>query len=146
MDEKDEMILEELRKDGRQSTSRISRKLHIPRVTVHDRMQKMAKDGTISRIVAVPDYRKIGKPLTAFILMRYEAGGRMTQAEVAKKVAALPGVTEVYILAGEWDLVAKVRGASLEEVGKMVVDRLREVGGIARSVTMPAFATVKEEP
>lgn len=146
MDEKDEMILGELQKDGRQSTSRISRKLHIPRVTVHDRMQKMVKDGTISRIVAVPDYKKIGRPLTAFVLMRYEAGGKMKQEEVARKVAALPGVAEVHILAGEWDLAAKVRGASLEEVGKMVVERLREVGGIARSVTMPVFVTVKEEP
>jgi DNA-binding Lrp family transcriptional regulator len=145
MDEKDGMILEELRKDGRQSTSRISKKLRIPRVTVHDRMRKMMEDGTISRIVAVPDYRKIGRPLTAFILIRYEPGS-VKQAEVAKKVAALPGVTEVHILAGEWDLVAKVRGESLEGIGKMVVDRLREVGGIARSVTMPAFATVKEEP
>lgn len=145
MDEKDEMILEELRKDGRQSTSRISRKLRIPRVTVHDRMQKMLKDGTISRIVAVPDYGKVGRPLTAFILMRYEPG-TVKQADVAKKIASLPGVTEVYILAGEWDLVAKVRGESLEVIGKMVVDRLREVGGIARSVTMPAFVTVKEEP
>jgi DNA-binding Lrp family transcriptional regulator len=145
MDEKDEMILEELRKDGRQSTSRISRKLHMPRVTVHDRMQKMMGEGVISRIVAVPDYKKIGRPLTAFILMRYEPG-KVKQKDVAKKIAALPGVTEVYILAGEWDLVAKVRGESLEGIGKMVVDRLREVGGIARSVTMPAFVTVKEEP
>jgi len=145
MDEKDEMILDELRKDGRQSTSRISKKLKIPRVTVHDRMQKMVKEGVISRIVAVPDYKKIGRPLTAFILIRYEPGA-VKQAEVARKVAALPGVTEVYILAGEWDLVAKVRGESLEGIGKMVVDRLREVGGIARSVTMPAFVTVKEEP
>ena len=70
----------------------------------------------------------------------------MKQADVAKKVAALPGVSEVHILAGEWDLVAKARGQSLEEVGKMVVGRLREVGGIARSVTMPVFVTVKEEP
>ncbi|NYZ60594.1 Lrp/AsnC family transcriptional regulator [Candidatus Micrarchaeota archaeon] len=145
MDEKDEMILDELRKDGRQSTSRISKKLKIPRVTVHDRMQKMVREGVISRIVAVPDYKKIGKPLTAFILIRYEPGV-VKQAEVARKVAALPGVSEVYILAGEWDLVAKVRGESLEGIGKMVVDRLREVGGIARSVTMPAFVTVKEEP
>ncbi|WP_297551914.1 Lrp/AsnC ligand binding domain-containing protein, partial [Thermococcus sp.] len=52
---------------------------------------------------------------------------------------------EVHIIAGEWDLLIKVRAPSSEEVGKIVVDKLREIKGIGQTVTMVSFVTVKEE-
>ncbi|NJF24029.1 Lrp/AsnC family transcriptional regulator, partial [Thermococcus sp. GR5] len=55
------------------------------------------------------------------------------------------GVYEVHIIAGEWDLLIKVRAPSSEEVGKIVVDKLREIKGVGQTVTMVSFVTVKEE-
>lgn len=40
------------------------------------------------------------------------------------------GVYEVYIIFGEWDMMIKVCVLSVEEVGKIVVDKLREIKGI----------------
>jgi len=49
LDEKDETILEELRKSGRDSTADISRRTGIPRVTVHERIKRMQEKGIIKK-------------------------------------------------------------------------------------------------
>ena len=47
LDKKDEMILSELKKNARKSTKAIATSVKIPRVTVHDRIQKMLEKGII---------------------------------------------------------------------------------------------------
>jgi DNA-binding Lrp family transcriptional regulator len=48
------------------------------------------------------------------------------------------------MISGEYDMLLKVRGSSMEEIGKLVIDRLREVKGVARTLTCACFTTVKE--
>jgi DNA-binding Lrp family transcriptional regulator len=145
LDEKDERILEELKKDARMSTADIARRTGLPRVTVHERIKKMKEKGIIKKFTALLDYAKVGKPTTAFVLVSYDPHGEITQRKLAEKLAKLEGVYEVHILAGEWDLLLKVRGESVEGIGKLVVDKLREIGGIGRTVTLTCFSTAKEE-
>ncbi len=59
--------------------------------------------------------------------------------EVAEAVAALPGVSEVYSVTGELDLVAMVRVADHDQVADVVADRLNKVPGILRTETHIAF-------
>lgn len=145
LDEKDELILEELRKDARMSTVDIARKTGLPRVTVHERIKKLREKGVIKRFTVMVNNSKIGRPTTAFVLVSYDPHQEVTQRKLAEKLAKFDGVYEVHILAGDWDLLLKVRGDSVEGIGKLVVDKLREVGGIGRTVTLTCFSTVKEE-
>jgi len=46
-------------------------------------------------------------------------------------------------VSGEYDILLKVRGSSIEEIGNLVVDRLRDVEGVARTLTCASFSTVK---
>ncbi len=59
--------------------------------------------------------------------------------EVAEAVAALPGVSEVYSVTGELDLIAMVRVADHDQVAEVVADRLNKVPGILRTETHIAF-------
>ncbi|NYZ78681.1 Lrp/AsnC family transcriptional regulator [Candidatus Micrarchaeota archaeon] len=145
LDEKDELIVEELRKDSRMSTVDIARKTGLPRVTVHERIRKLKEKGVIKRFTVVLDNSKVGRPTTAFVLVSYDPHQEVTQRKLAEKLAKLDGVYEVHILAGEWDLLLKVRADSVEGVGKLVVDKLREIGGIGKTVTLTCFSSVKEE-
>ena len=145
LDEKDELILEELKKDARMSTVDIARKTGLPRVTVHERIRKLKEKGVIKHFTTLLDYGKIGTSTTAFVLVSYDPHQQVTQRKLAEKLAKLDGVYEVHILAGEWDLLLKVRGDSVEGIGRLVVDRLREIEGIGRTVTLTCFSTVKEE-
>jgi Lrp/AsnC family leucine-responsive transcriptional regulator len=145
LDEKDELIVDELKKDARMSTVDIARKTGLPRVTVHERIKRLKERGVIKHFTVVLDNSKIGRPTTAFVLVAYDPHQDITQRKLAERLAKLDGVYEVHILAGDWDLLLKVRGDSVEGIGKLVVDRLREIGGVGRTVTLACFSSVKEE-
>ena len=59
--------------------------------------------------------------------------------EVAGKLAEMDGITEVYSVAGEYDLVAIIRVKENEALAEMVTNQLLKVGGITRSQTLIAF-------
>jgi DNA-binding Lrp family transcriptional regulator len=144
LDEKDSDILEELMKDSRKTTKAIARELEMPRATVHDRIVKMEQKGVVRKYTAIPDYAQLGLGVTAFILVQFEAEKGLSQRDTADDIAHLPGIFEVHMISGEYDMLLKVRGSSMEEIGKLVIDRLREVKGVARTLTCACFTTVKE--
>ncbi|MCW2677590.1 MAG: Transcriptional regulator, AsnC family [Modestobacter sp.] len=59
--------------------------------------------------------------------------------EVAAAVADLPGVSEVYSVAGDVDLVALVRVRQFEEVADVVAGRINKVPGVVDTATHIAF-------
>lgn len=144
MDEKDSDILEALISDSRNTTKAIAKALGIPRATVHDRIVKMEQKGVIKKYTAVPDYAQLGLGVTAFILVQFEPEKGVSQRETADEIALLPGIFEVHMISGEYDMILKVRGSSMEDVGRLVIDRLRDVKGVARTLTCAVFSTVKE--
>ena len=145
IDEKDILILNELEKNSRNSTKNISKKIQIPRVTVHDRIQKMKEKGIIKKFSVSIDHKKIGLTTEVFIFVGFQANVEVSQRELAKRIGKLLGVSEVHIISGEYDLLLKVRGSSLEEIGRLVVDKIRTLKGVGRTLTFACFETVKEE-
>ena len=59
--------------------------------------------------------------------------------EVAEAVAALDGVSEVYSVAGEADLIAIVRVREFEEVAEVIAGRINKVPGVIDTDTHIAF-------
>ena len=144
LDEKDSSIIDELMKDSRKTTKAIAKELGIPRATVHDRIVKLEQKKVIRRYTAVPDYQQLGLGVTAFILVQFEPEKGISQRDTAEEIAALSGIFEVHMISGEYDMLLKVRGASMEEIGNLVIDKLRGVRGVARTLTCASFTTVKD--
>ena len=61
--------------------------------------------------------------------------------EVAEQIAALEGVTEVYSVTGDADLVAMVRVRAHEHLADVIADRLSKVDGVLATSTHIAFRT-----
>ncbi|MGH8890808.1 MAG: Lrp/AsnC family transcriptional regulator [Acidothermaceae bacterium] len=61
--------------------------------------------------------------------------------EVAEAIADLPGVTEVYSVTGEFDLVALVRVRAHEELAQVIPGQLNKVDGVVATETHIAFRT-----
>lgn len=59
--------------------------------------------------------------------------------EVAQEIADLAGVSEVYSVTGEIDLIAMVRVAEHEQIAEVVADRLNKVPGVLSTETHIAF-------
>ena len=60
---------------------------------------------------------------------------------VAESIAGLDGVSEVYSVTGDLDLVALVRVRELDDVSAVVTDGIAKVPGIATTETHIAFRT-----
>ena len=143
-DEKDLKILEQLVADGRKYVVVISNELGIPRATVQERLRRMVSSGAIKKFAAIPDYAKIGKGVTAYILVSFSATGNVSQRSLAETITKIPGVYEVSLISGEWDILLKVRASSVEEIGMLVIDKLRMMKGIEKTQTCVSFQTIKE--
>jgi DNA-binding Lrp family transcriptional regulator len=108
----------------------------------------MEKAGIIKSYCAVLDAAKLNASTTAFVLasFAYQRDGdkMLSQREVAKEVAQFPEVQEVHIISGDWDILIKVRASNVESVGKFVVDKLRLVKGVEKTLTCLVFESQKE--
>lgn len=59
--------------------------------------------------------------------------------EVAEEIASLDGVSEVYSVTGEIDLIAIVRVRQHDDIAAVVSDRLNKVDGVLGTATHIAF-------
>ncbi len=60
---------------------------------------------------------------------------------VAEELAALDGVSEVYSVAGQYDLVVVIRARDDEQIASLVTDKLLQIEGLLSSETLIAFRT-----
>ena len=61
--------------------------------------------------------------------------------EVAEAIAAIDGVSEVYSVTGEIDLIVLVRVKAHDDVADVVADRVNKVPGVQSTETHIAFRT-----
>ena len=59
--------------------------------------------------------------------------------EAAAEIAALDGVSEVYSVTGDVDLVAVVRAHEHDQLAEVIADRLSKVAGVTGTRTYLAF-------
>jgi DNA-binding Lrp family transcriptional regulator len=74
--------------------------------------------------------------ITTIVLIRVEPALIPTTANI---LAGIDGVTEVYSVSGDWDLVAIVRVAEYDQIAKVVTETFPTVPGIQRTQTLTAF-------
>jgi DNA-binding Lrp family transcriptional regulator len=74
--------------------------------------------------------------VTAMVLLTVE---RNKINEVANRLADMEGITEVYSVAGEYDLVAIIRVKENERLAELVTNQMLKVQGITKSETLIAF-------
>jgi DNA-binding Lrp family transcriptional regulator len=59
--------------------------------------------------------------------------------EVAEQIAAIDGVSEVYSVTGQIDLITLVRVRSHDDVATVIADRVNKVAGVVSTETHIAF-------
>ena len=74
--------------------------------------------------------------VTAIVLMTIARGKVQT---VASALLDVPAVSEVYSVAGAFDLVAVIRVTRHDELNELVTDRLAAIDGIESTQTLVAF-------
>ncbi len=74
--------------------------------------------------------------ITAIVLITAE---RRAIPKLGEELAAVPGVSEVYSVTGDFDFIAMVRAREHDELAEIVTQRIAQVPGVARTQTHVAF-------
>gem|GEM_PF-1169027 len=140
MDSKDRKIIECLQEHGRWSVQKIARQIRTPITTVYHRMKRLEKEGVIQGYAVQVDYKKMGMPLAAYVLITVdykalkEAG--MTQYDLTKKILKEKEVESATMVTGGTDIILKMRAAHVDELNTFITVKLRNIEGIEKTQTM----------
>lgn len=74
--------------------------------------------------------------VTALVLLEVERGKINA---IAEEIAGIDGVTEVYSVAGRYDLAAIIRVKQNDDLSRVVTEHIRKIPGILKSETLIAF-------
>ena len=78
---------------------------------------------------------------TALVLLNVE---RNKINEVGEKLAGTDGITEVFSVSGQFDLVALIRVSTNDKLASLITEQLIKIQGITKTETMIAFRTLSK--
>ena len=145
LDDKDYLILKELKEKAKSSTQQISKKTRIPITTVHNRIRKLESEGIIKGYTTVLDNKLLGDiiALVLITVMYHLPNGKVIdQEELALKIKINENVEEVDIITGATDLIVRVRTKTVDELNNFVIKYLRNIPGIERTQTLVVLKSV----
>jgi DNA-binding Lrp family transcriptional regulator len=142
VDDLDEQILVEYQKDAGVTYQALAERLSLPTSTVFNRIKKMQDAGIIKSLVPIIDPLALGFKTTAWIKLSVDM--KEDCCKVAEKIAENPKLLEVHEVAGDWDIIAKVKvyeNLDLHDLAKELI----QISEVSRISTLIALKTVKEE-
>lgn len=71
--------------------------------------------------------------MIVFVIAEVEVG---REKEVSRALAMVAGVTEVYVLTGEYDVLVKIDVEEPEEALDLIMDKIRKISGIEGTRTI----------
>ena len=124
--------------------ARIAREISEPSATLHYNIKKMEKEGAIKTYKAVFDYKKIEEGFCAYLFIKLTAKAGADPDTIIGELARYEEVDSADILAGEWDVVFKVRTKDQDEYYDILKSILRREG-VENSMTVTALRQVKTD-
>jgi Lrp/AsnC family leucine-responsive transcriptional regulator len=145
LDEIDQRLLRELRRNGRTSQERLSQVLSLSRPAVRDRMRRLEALGIISGYTIVVDWEALGYPILAFIWVRTANGNCETHAgNVMRLSNENATIEECHRITGEWCLLIKARARASRALSALL-DGIREFSSVSATATTLALSTLRED-
>jgi DNA-binding Lrp family transcriptional regulator len=64
---------------------------------------------------------------------------------LARRIAGIEGVAEVYSVSGDYDLIAIVRVKEYDRIAEIVTEEIAQIQGIERTNTLTAFRVYSKQ-
>ncbi|MFE8702438.1 Lrp/AsnC family transcriptional regulator [Cytobacillus sp. FJAT-54145] len=135
LDQVDIMILEELRKDSRQSMRELSKKVNLSAPSVTERVRRMEDAGIIEGYSIRINHRHLGLVISCILEITVKNGDYKRFQE---KIQEFSKVEFCYRITGPACYIAKLNVSSLEEVETFI----NELTNVAATVTHVIFSEV----
>jgi DNA-binding Lrp family transcriptional regulator len=143
LDDVDRHILRILAADARTPNNALAAQVGVAASTCLMRVRRLQEAGVIRGFHADLAPEALGRPLQAIIAVRLQAHARMRIGQFAEMLATLPGVLNVFFLAGANDFQVHVAAESPDDLRDFVVKNLSASRDVAMTETNLIFQHIR---
>ena len=105
-------------------------------------MERLRKDGFIKKYTVDLNYDKLGYSVMSYIMIQYNPKASIDQRTLCLNLSKMDNVISASIVTGDWDIVLLTAQKSMRDLSRFVLEQLRTMDGIEKSVTIPLFERV----
>jgi DNA-binding Lrp family transcriptional regulator len=124
--------------------ARIAKTINEPSATLHYNIKKLENEGAIKTYKAVFDYEKIDEGFCVYLFIKLTAKAGADPDQIIGELARYEEVDSADIIAGEWDVVLKVRTKNQDEYYDVLKSILTREG-IEKSTSVISLKQAKTE-
>jgi Lrp/AsnC family transcriptional regulator, regulator for asnA, asnC and gidA len=114
--------------------------LGCPPAEVRRRLDRLRAQGVVEEVVARIAPERVGLPVTAFYSLRV-AQNQATYEAVEKLIRDIDQVEEAHAVSGQYDWLVKVRAESVDDLQRVLTQKLAVLPGFLRAETMVVLST-----
>ncbi|MBT3919936.1 Lrp/AsnC family transcriptional regulator [Flavobacteriaceae bacterium] len=135
LDSKDIQILSLLLNNARLSNKEIAAKIEIAQSSTHDRIKKLTQKGYFKGTSIQIDQKKLGLNIEVMLAIKLNKQHRSVIGDFIKKASQLPGVLQLFHMAGDNDFILHVAVKDSDELRVFILDRLSTLDYIQSTQT-----------
>lgn len=135
LDDVDRAIVEALSADARLPNNRLAERVGIAPSTCLQRVRSLRARGVLQGFHAEVNLEALGRPLQALVAIRLAVHDRAQIEVFTSRVRALPGVLQVFHLAGPTDYLVWIATAGAQDLREFVVEHLATDPAVAHAET-----------
>jgi len=130
IDSLDLQILSELSNDASISVPRLSKKIDVNSSVVYSRIKRLVKKKLIERFTIVVNHSELGYDVKALTGINMNSKKR---DHIIEELFKIDGISEVAEVTGRFDILVTMYSKSLDQMHKMVSERIGRIEGIQSS-------------
>ena len=143
LDRYERSILRLLQEDCARSTAEIAEAVGLSASPCWRRIDRMEREGIITRRVALVDRQKIGMNAQIFAQVKLNAHGRAHLDEFSAAIRGFPEVLECYVLMGPVDFMLRIVTRDIEAYERFFFDKLSKLPGVQEINSTMALSEIK---
>ena len=143
LDRTDRLILRELQRDARLSTTQLAERISLTPSPCWRRVKALESEGFIRGYRTIIDQRKLGYGVTAFVSILMESHSRELGIAFERAVLDIPEVLTCHNVSGHFDFLLQVIAKDLESFGDFARDRIRCLPGVKEMNSSLSLKEVK---
>ena len=130
VDNLDLQILSELSNDASISVPRLSKKINVNSSVIYSRIKRLVKRKLIERFTIVVNDAELGYNVKALTGINMDSKKR---DHIIEELFKIDGVREIAEVTGRFDILVTMYSKSLEQMHKMVSEKIGRIEGIQSS-------------
>jgi Lrp/AsnC family transcriptional regulator, regulator for asnA, asnC and gidA len=133
IDSLDRKILSIIKKNARTPFLEVGRACDVSGAAVHQRVQRLIKEGVITGAEFILDPNKVGYHTCAYMGIFLEKASLFK--DVARLLEQIPEIVECHYTTGNYSIFIKIYARNNDHLRKILTDNLQAISGISRTET-----------